>query len=183
MKRTIVTTSICSHYNKELETTLHALWYCEKITPVWQQAFGVLNSIFYSLTFFVDLLDLVSSSHLNPNLFAMICWLIWQRRNKTQVREPVLPLANIAATTRDNLREFQSLQLKPHDTSRPRRKVWKPPDTNTCKTNFDKTMFKDLNKAGIGVVVQNSQGEVMAAMSEKIIMPPSVVILETIAAR
>ena len=137
---------------------------------------------FYSLTFFVDLLDLVSSSHLNPNLFAMICWLIWKRRNKTRVREPVLPLANIAAT-RDNLREFQSLQLKPHDTSRPRCKVWKLPDTDTCKTNFDRAMFEDLNKAGIGVVVRNSQGEVMAAMSERIIMPPSVVILETIEAR
>lgn len=61
--------------------------------------------------------------------------------------------------------------------------MWTLPDTNTCKTNFDRAMFEDLNKAGIGVVVRNSQGEVMAAMSERIIMPPSVVILETIEAR
>ncbi|KAL0015448.1 hypothetical protein SO802_002517 [Lithocarpus litseifolius] len=122
-------------------------------------------------------------SRLSPDLFAIICWLNCQRRNKTRVWEPILPLTNIAATARDNLREFQSLQHKPHDTPRPRRKVWKPPDTNTCKTNFDRTMFEDLNKAGIGVVVRNSKGEVMAAMSEKIIMPPSVFILETIAIR
>ena len=183
MKRTIVTTSIYSHCNKEPKTTLHVLWYCEKITSVWQLAFGILNSVFYSLTSFANLLDLVSSSNFNPDLFTMICWFIWQKRNKARAHEPVLPLANIPATTRDNHREFQRLQLKPHDTSRPKQEVWKPPNTNTWKTNFDGAMFEDLNEAGIGVVVRNSKGEVMAAFSEKIILPPSVVILETITTR
>lgn len=161
MKRTIVTTSICSHCNKESETTLHVLWYYEKITSVWRRAFGVLNFVFYSLTSFADLLDLVSTSNFSPDLFVRICWFISQKRNKAQVHEPILPLAYIPATTRDNLREFQRLQLKPHDTSRPMREVWKPPNTNTRKTDFDGAMFEELN----------------------IIMPPSVVILETITAR
>ncbi|KAK9999768.1 hypothetical protein SO802_019371 [Lithocarpus litseifolius] len=44
-------------------------------------------------------------------------------------------------------------------------------------------MFDELNEAGIGVVVRNSQGEIMAALSKKIPKPSSVVVLETLAAR
>uniref|UniRef100_A0A7N2MT20 RNase H type-1 domain-containing protein n=1 Tax=Quercus lobata TaxID=97700 RepID=A0A7N2MT20_QUELO len=40
-----------------------------------------------------------------------------------------------------------------------------------------------LGAAGIGVVVRDSTGEVLAAMSEIIPLPSSVVVLETLAAR
>ena len=42
-------------------------------------------------------------------------------------------------------------------------------------------MFEGQDEAGIGVVVQNSLGEVMAAQSEKIKKPSSVEILEMLA--
>ena len=51
------------------------------------------------------------------------------------------------------------------------------------KTNFDGAVFEDLDAAGIGVVVRNSCGEVMAALSEIIPKPASVAALETLAAR
>lgn len=44
-------------------------------------------------------------------------------------------------------------------------------------------MFENLKEACISVVVRNSQEEVMAALSEKIPMPSSVALLETLAAR
>ena len=44
-------------------------------------------------------------------------------------------------------------------------------------------MFEDLQEAGIGVVVQNSHGKVMAALAKKIPMPFSVILLETLVAR
>lgn len=61
--------------------------------------------------------------------------------------------------------------------------MWKPPDSGQVKTNFDSAMFRDLQAAGIGVVVHNSEGEVLAALSEGIPMPSSVVILESLGAR
>ena len=51
------------------------------------------------------------------------------------------------------------------------------------KTNFDGAIFEDLGAAGIGAVVRNSSGEVLAAQSEIIPLPSSIVALETIAAR
>lgn len=43
-------------------------------------------------------------------------------------------------------------------------------------------MFEDINSAGIGVVVLDDKGEVLAALAERILMPDSVLVLETLAA-
>ena len=39
------------------------------------------------------------------------------------------------------------------------------------------------DEAGIGVIIRNPRGEVMAALSEKIQKPPSIEILELLAAK
>ena len=51
------------------------------------------------------------------------------------------------------------------------------------KTNFDDVIFERLDAAGIGVVVHNSLGELLAALSEIIPLPSFILALETIAAR
>ena len=51
------------------------------------------------------------------------------------------------------------------------------------KTNFDGTVFKDLNATGVDVVVRNSLGEIMTTLSEIIPIPSSMVALETIVVR
>ncbi|KAK9988433.1 hypothetical protein SO802_028672 [Lithocarpus litseifolius] len=57
------------------------------------------------------------------------------------------------------------------------------PQTGNMKTNYDGTMFGESDEAGIGVVIQNSDGEVMAALPEKIQKLSSVKVLELLAAR
>ena len=59
-----------------------------------------------------------------------------------------------------------------------KKKDWVPPSTDELKTNFDEN-----DKAGIGIIVWNSLGEVMAALSEKVHKPPSIEILELLAAK
>ncbi|XP_030923075.1 uncharacterized protein LOC115949956 [Quercus lobata] len=51
------------------------------------------------------------------------------------------------------------------------------------KTNYDGTVFEDPEEAGIGVIVRNDRGEVLAALFEKIPYPGSVVLVEVLAAR
>ncbi|XP_050260115.1 uncharacterized protein LOC126705266 [Quercus robur] len=60
---------------------------------------------------------------------------------------------------------------------------WKPPTTGELKANFDGAVFVNTGEAGIGVVIRNEFGEVMAALSEKIAFPSSVETLELLAAR
>ena len=49
------------------------------------------------------------------------------------------------------------------------------------KTNFDGTMFDESDEVRVGIVVRNSLGEVMSALSEKIHKP--IEILELLAAK
>lgn len=44
-------------------------------------------------------------------------------------------------------------------------------------------MFEDTNEVGIGEVICNSGGEIMETMSKKILKPPSMVILKSLAGR
>ena len=49
--------------------------------------------------------------------------------------------------------------------------------------NYDGACFVDEETAGIGVVVRNDRGQVMGSLAEKIEMPPTVEVLEAMAAR
>lgn len=44
-------------------------------------------------------------------------------------------------------------------------------------------MFEDINSIGIGVVVREDKGEVLATLAKRIHIPESVLELETLAAR
>ena len=45
--------------------------------------------------------------------------------------------------------------------------VWRPPPEYTFKLNFDAAIFLDLNCSGVGAMIRNERGEVMAAMSAR----------------
>ena len=43
---------------------------------------------------------------------------------------------------------------------------WQPPPTNLMKINFDGAIFSSVNAAGIGVVIRNNLGQVIASCSQ-----------------
>ena len=53
----------------------------------------------------------------------------------------------------------------------------------SVKANFDGTVFGEEKEGGIGVVIRSNEGQVLAALFEKVLMPTSVEILEMLAAR
>lgn len=60
---------------------------------------------------------------------------------------------------------------------------WKPPAASIVKVNFDSAMSTESNNTWIRVVICNDKGEVMSALSEKIVHSLLVDILEMLAAR
>ena len=61
--------------------------------------------------------------------------------------------------------------------------TWTPPQDNWYKINFDGATFADVRSAGLGVVIRNREGRVMASLSQKIPLPMSVIEVEVLAAR
>ena len=44
---------------------------------------------------------------------------------------------------------------------------WQPPEGLMYKLNFDALVFKDISASGVGVIIRNERGQVMAALSLK----------------
>lgn len=83
------------------------------------------------------------------------------------------------------LLEFKSAQISwpRHATKLHRAVKWKPPTSPHYKINFDGAIFKEQGAAGLGVVIQDSQGLVIGALSECIVMPMSAATVEALVSR
>ncbi|KAK9997384.1 hypothetical protein SO802_022070 [Lithocarpus litseifolius] len=109
-------------------------------------------------------------------------WTIWFRRNKTRFAPPGLPLDQIMQTAIDSFLEFQKAQTPAEPRiARPRTRWFAPPN-ESFKINFDGAVFKDKDRAGIGVIIRDSRGLVMGSMSQVVPLPQTIVELEALAA-
>ena len=60
---------------------------------------------------------------------------------------------------------------------------WQPPRYNLFKANYDGAVFKETNEAGIGVIIRDREGKVMASLVQKVQYPQSVESIEAWAAK
>ena len=139
-----------------------------------------------SLTAPVSFSEVLQKIRVKPSLlslFAISAWSIWYQSNKSHLHENPLPLRNIADFAKNYLCKFRGLDNHHSHRRRATPIRWQPPSAGSVKTNYDGAMFAESNMAGIGVVVHNSDGRVLAALFEQIVKPPTVEILELLIAR
>ncbi|KAK9988416.1 hypothetical protein SO802_028655 [Lithocarpus litseifolius] len=104
-------------------------------------------------------------------LFAILAWSLWFCRNKIRVKELDKVPHDVVSWASNFKFEFQSMK-EGSKAARPKENLkWVPrvpPPQGWFKINVDGAIFKETNEAGIGVVVRDSQGWVLAALSEKV---------------
>nr|POE86670.1 hypothetical protein CFP56_52919 [Quercus suber] len=67
--------------------------------------------------------------------------------------------------------------------TRPKRRVrWKPPDQDTFKINFDGVIFAEDKCSGLGVIIRNQEGLVIASMSTQVPQQLQPIEIEALAA-
>ncbi|XP_030959057.1 uncharacterized protein LOC115981006 [Quercus lobata] len=124
---------------------------------------------------------------MSPNtatLFSMVAWSIWTRRNKLRERKPIWDVGETVKREKELLQEFKDLQDFPSWYAIPRVEVrWKPPGTGLFKINFDGAVFEDRALVGLGIVIEDESGLIIAALSQKIPLPSSVEMVEALAVR
>ncbi|XP_030945809.1 uncharacterized protein LOC115970295 [Quercus lobata] len=111
-------------------------------------------------------------------------WTIWSRRNQIRVQQHDYPISQVVPNARQALfvsHRANRAQQSPATVSSTNRVTWIPPPTNSLKINFDGALFKDINKAGLGVVIRNENGQVLTSLSEQIQLPFSSNLVEAIA--
>nr|XP_023916941.1 uncharacterized protein LOC112028476 [Quercus suber] len=117
-------------------------------------------------------------------LFSMVAWCIWTRRNKLRERQSVWDVGVTVKRARELLQEFNDVQDTPTRLTIPQEKAkWKPPGAGLFKINFDGAVFEDRSLAGLGIVIRDESGLIIAALSQKIPLPRSVDMVEALDAR
>ncbi|KAL0011847.1 hypothetical protein SO802_006955 [Lithocarpus litseifolius] len=167
-RRCVVDNPVCSLCSQQTEDVLHSLWSCPCLTQVWNE--DLQWSFKNHITFqdFPQLMLHILSSDCSLELFAMQAWTIWFRRNKVRTAPPGFPLNLISQKAYDTLLEYRSVQprnIQSGPSFRTETK-WTPPQIEWYKTNFDAAIFKDDGRAGVGVVIRDTNSLVMASLSQ-----------------
>nr|POF11940.1 receptor likey region, transmembrane domain- and ring domain-containing protein 2 [Quercus suber] len=83
-------------------------------------------------------------------LFAVVAWFIWNRRNKIRLKEPSLDKEKIFSAAAQYLSDFQ-LKVPMKEVKAPTiKEKWSPPPGESYKTNYDGAVFEDTEEEGIG---------------------------------
>ena len=116
-------------------------------------------------------------------LFSAMAWTLWNRRNNLRLGKPAIPLEQVLNRAR-NLK-LGCLSAPTSVTTAPKQTetAWTPPPVHGYKVNFDGALFEQEDRAGLGVVIRNQDGLVMASLSEVVPLPSTVIEVETLAAR
>lgn len=116
-------------------------------------------------------------------VFTTTAWFLWSHRNKTRLQEKIVPFSGIREAVCQFMQLYSSCRVHPVSCKLVRQRKWQPLNPGEYKTNFDGAMFTKSDEAGLGVVLRDSNGLVVAAMAEKTKQPYSVECLEMLAAR
>ena len=118
---------------------------------------------------FCDLVDcfLHVNDDFRKEIFAVLAWCLWNRRNALHIGRVVQPIANISSMACNLLQEFLVAQEEDDLPGHlpPTQHQWRPPEQGYFKVNYDAAVFKTLNLAGVGVIICDWRGEVTAALS------------------
>ena len=175
--RKITDTNTCEGCGRQVETTMHILCFCSRGTEVWHACKLSLPCIVKESWSFVDTFSKLQTSwEAQPKLlerWVTICWGIWKSRNKVWYRGKRRPGPVIVKSSLKLLEDFQSANERP---CRPRTEnqystTWKPPPPGSFKVNVDGALFLKTKQSGVGVMVHDKEGNVIATMSKKLDLP------------
>ena len=99
-----------------------------------------------------------------------ICWGIWKNRNEVKHGGKGRTGRAVVRCALMLLDEYQSASESPEviQDRTPMTVRWSPPQQEYYKVNVDGAVFTKRKQIGIGVVIRDSTGEVVAALSKKL---------------
>ena len=160
----------CVLCSRETETGVHALWECAIAKDVWSGSMIKIQKCSQGqqvvLHLFQELLGKLSTAEFE--LFVVQAWIIWNQRNTVVFGGKLKDPKWLNKRAKEFLDEFHQAQGQLRiPVSPPGDSVWHPPLDSSFKLNFDAAVFSELNCLGVGAMIRNEKGKVMAAMSAR----------------
>ena len=106
VKRKVLTEDCCNHYKIQHEDTLHALYLWPKLDKIWLLVQAWNQRSLWKTMNFVDFMGCILTENKDPNLFAMVVWVVWKRRNDMRVGKRGQNLPNLVQQACSKLHDF-----------------------------------------------------------------------------
>ena len=153
------------------ELCSHLLWECSFAQAIWLQA-PFRNSFVFPLNIqFMDIMDAALHKLHSPE-FEILCvalWMIWTCRNKF-IFENKIPCSD-GLRSRASVYVMEFMEVNKTGLAvliAPDRK-WSPPLSDSVfKLNLDLSQSRSKASVGVGFLICNSKGEVLAASCERV---------------
>ncbi|XP_075658974.1 uncharacterized protein LOC142628823 [Castanea sativa] len=153
-QRHIVVEDGCALCGAPTENILHILWFCAHAKEVWSSSkFSLPFEVGPNWSFLDVMVKLQRSEELRPGLmerFVFVCWGIWKERNVIRTRGRC-KLGRI--TLKNAIGLMDEYQMTNEGPARPA------------------TVGPELRKVGLGVLIRDSAGNVITAMSWPLVGP------------
>ncbi|KAH9649551.1 rnase h domain-containing protein [Citrus sinensis] len=168
-KMRVLQDPICSRCKMKAENIIHAILECKparqmwKLTPYYAEMNVLINQ---------DLLSMMkelekSKSKEELQRIIALCWAAWYSRNRSIFenveQDPHITVAKADATVEAYARVKMGKILAAASNTPEKSSSWLPPPQGLFKANVDAAINEEKRKAGLGVVIRDSNGEVIAA--------------------
>ena len=155
LHRKVVTSAVCELCNLQTEDPAHALYHCPKLETLWQSTPLWGHSTIKQCSSFLDIMFVVCADGRDPELFSVMAWTLWNKRNNLRLGKPYIPLEQVLNRAREL--KLGCLSAPTSATTAPKQPAtaWTPPPVHGYKVNFDGALFEQEDRAGLGVVIRN----------------------------
>ena len=181
--RKVITESCCDVCKQHQEDVVHALFHCLALQSVWRSRVQLNHSTLQACSSFTDIIEFIFAGNREPNLFAAVLWILWNRRNNLRLDKPALSLNQVVEFAQDLILERSPCNVAFQQSRHHQITAWQAPVQHAYKVNFDGAVFADEGLADLGVVIRNDHRLIMASLTQQIPLPSSVIEVEVLAAR
>ncbi|XP_042973040.1 uncharacterized protein LOC122304840 [Carya illinoinensis] len=135
---------------------------------------------------FMDLWKQINSCLEEDGVGLVACTMrrIWLRRNSFIFEKKFESPKVLIHAAKQNLEEFRTVNNPSKPDQVDRRLIrWKEPDAMVCKVNWDAALDVKNKQVGIGIIVRDSEGEILAYLCSKLSIVVKAVVVEAYALR
>ncbi|KAG6627185.1 hypothetical protein CIPAW_15G109000 [Carya illinoinensis] len=166
LQKKVVDEDSCPICRIHPETALHALWECPSAQDVWSQSNRRIQKASFPCHSFKLLLEACLKTFDEDELveFGLTAWKIWKRRNEVVFGNTLSHPSSINQSVKLLMDDLHQAHQPVRQCSSPSSVLlaWEAPPQGKLKINWDAGLDKASCKVGVGAVVRNWEGKVLA---------------------
>uniref|UniRef100_A0A803QMZ3 Reverse transcriptase domain-containing protein n=1 Tax=Cannabis sativa TaxID=3483 RepID=A0A803QMZ3_CANSA len=187
-RRKVIDSATSSLCHNAWESVGHALFNCIKARKVWRETKFILDHSHANNVYKGDYLIHLSTLHSKQDFELIVCtmWAIWHERNKVIHGGVSKPSRDITVFANQHLDKFHrssrknqqqytvcntstspvdvQATIQQHSTT----VSWTPPTLSGLKLNVDAALNQEQKILGVGAIIRNENGNVIAALSKPV---------------